>query len=51
MEAEVEDLCDQLSLTKLEQEEILVESSPLDEVISKGSNFLLAKQHTSRPYN
>lgn len=51
MEVEVEALCDQLSLIELEWEEILVEVSPLEEVISKGSYFLLAKFYTSRLYN
>lgn len=51
MEVEVEELCDQLSLTELENEELQVHVSPLEEVISKGRNCLFAKLHTSRPYN
>lgn len=51
MDAEVKDLCGQLRLTKLEQEEIHVDSSSLEEVILKGQNYLVTKLLKSRPYN
>lgn len=51
MENEVEILCDQISLTDLEQEEIHIESSDLEEVITKRISCLFAKLPTSCPYN
>lgn len=51
MDADVEKLCDQLTLIELEQEEIHVECSSWEEVLTKGSHYLIAKLHTNRPYN
>lgn len=51
MEEELDTLCDQLNLSKLEQEEIQVELSPLKEVITKGTNCLITKLHTNKPQN
>lgn len=43
MENEVVDLCYQLSLTNLEEDEVCVVLSPLEEVVTKGSHCLLSK--------
>lgn len=47
----VEELCERLTLTELEQEELLVEMSPLDEVLSRGNQCLVIKLCTRCPFN
>lgn len=51
MDMEVEELCGQLSLTEVENEEIQVAAILLEEVISRGQICLLIKLYTNRPYN
>lgn len=51
MEVEVEELYNQLHLTKLEKETIFIDASLMDAVVEKGSQCLLAKLHTTQPYN
>lgn len=51
MNADVDEIYDQLSPTELEEEEIHVESSVLEEVLKKGSHCLIGKLHTNHPYN
>lgn len=51
MEAGVEDLCDQLRVTDLEQEELRIEPSFIGEVIARGRNCLLTKLLSSKYYN
>lgn len=46
MYGEVEDICERLSLTKLEQEVIQIDSGQLYVVLSKGANCQLVKLHS-----
>lgn len=50
MEGAVEDLCDQITLTELE-EEVAVDIKSLEEVVMKGLCCLLLKLFTNGPYN
>lgn len=43
METNVAYLCSRLSLTDLEKEEVCVALCPLEEVVTKGSHYLLSK--------
>lgn len=43
MKEEVNDLCDCFILTDLEQEELQVELTPFDEVLSKGTTLFVGK--------
>lgn len=51
MEEDVGKLYEKLSLTEQEQEESQVESSLLEDVISKGSKCLNMKLFTEKHYN
>lgn len=47
----MEVICERLSLTDLEQEEIHVDLSSVEEVISRGNDCLLVELLTKRYYN
>lgn len=47
----MDDLCSQLNLRELEKEVVQVKLKPLEEVITKESNCLIAKLQTSKTYN
>lgn len=51
MEGEVDDLCDQITLTELEDEELQVDLKLLEEVVLKGPCCLLHKLHANKLYN
>lgn len=51
MEEGVEDLCECLNMTELENEEILIERNLVEDVVSHGKNCLLVKLLTNRHYN
>lgn len=51
MEEAVNNFCDQINLTELEEEEILANLDPLEVVVSKGESCLLVKLLTNGPYN
>lgn len=44
-------LCEKLIATKLEQDSIRVDMGQLQEVVAKGTNYLLVKLLTSQPFN
>lgn len=51
MDDSVENLCENLKSTELENEEVNIEVNLLEEVISRGKTCLLVKLLTNRYYN
>lgn len=47
----IQELCKKLSATKLDNEIIVADIGQLKQVLTKGTNYLVMKLHTSRPYN
>lgn len=47
----VEVLCQRLSATKLDNEEILIEQDSVDDVVARDKNCLLVKLMTNEHYN
>lgn len=51
MDDSVDTLCEQLKLTKLKKEEIVVELNEVKEVVNRGKNCLLVKLLTRKYFN
>lgn len=51
MEGELNELCERLDATELEQELVKVDIEQFVRVVSKGANCMLVKLHTQRSFN
>lgn len=51
MDDELNELCEKLKATELEQETVRVDTEQLVGVVYKGTSWILAKLHTPRPFN